>query len=204
MALPTAAFTELFAGQLQFFQAFLAAYDEPHRHYHNSKHLAEMAEIIVGVVVDPIFRRNLLFACAYHDIIYDTQSKDNEENSAARAVSELTAMQLSPGDIEYIRDLIISTKKHLPLRDDNASLIFLDADLAILSSGQERYGEYAQAIRQEYAWVNDADYAVGRRQVLEKFLARERIYFSEAFFSAHESQARANVNFELDKISGRR
>ncbi|BAZ86821.1 hypothetical protein NIES806_30370 [Dolichospermum compactum NIES-806] len=40
------------------------------------------------------------------------------------------------------------------------------------------YQAYSQAIRQEYAWVSELEYIIGRKQVLERFWQREKIYFT--------------------------
>lgn len=52
--------------------------------------------------------------------------------------------------------------------------VLLDADLAIPGSSEPVYQSYARQIRQEYAWVPEAEYRQGRRRVLENFLSPEQ------------------------------
>jgi predicted metal-dependent HD superfamily phosphohydrolase len=58
---------------------------------------------------------------------------------------------------------------------------------------------YAHAIRQEYAWVPEADFRTGRRRVLESFLQRERFYFT-AGMRDREPAARQNLAAELQSL----
>jgi predicted metal-dependent HD superfamily phosphohydrolase len=77
---------------------------------------------------------------------------------------------------------------------------FLDFDLAILGSRPEIYRTYSQAIRREYRWVPKLLYRRGRRQVLESFLQRELLFFTEAMRTRLEDQARANLAEELASL----
>ena len=77
---------------------------------------------------------------------------------------------------------------------------FLDADLAILAAPAHVYDSYATNIRAEYAHVSDADFTVGRRAVLERFLTRDALYFTSAGRVRFEAAARANIRRELDTL----
>ena len=63
------------------------------------------------------------------------------------------------------------------------------------------WADYARTIRQEYAWVSEADYRVGRRRVLERSLARPRLYLTEALFSTLEQPARDNLRREIESLT---
>ncbi len=60
------------------------------------------------------------------------------------------------------------------------------------------YQSYAQQIRQEFAWVPEADYGQGRRRVLESFLGRPRIFH---FLSQLEDPARRNTAAEISRLA---
>jgi predicted metal-dependent HD superfamily phosphohydrolase len=85
---------------------------------------------------------------------------------------------------------------------DRETAILLDADLAILGAAPERYARYAGAIRQEYAWVPEAEYRVGRVRVLDRFLARPRIFWTDLAYQEGEQQARANLLAERAALTG--
>jgi predicted metal-dependent HD superfamily phosphohydrolase len=92
------------------------------------------------------------------------------------------------------------TQETPPGDRDTATL--LDADLAILGASEERYRRYSIDIRQEYGWVPDSEYRPARAAVLERFLSRPRIYWSELLFQEGEGQARANMQAELAALTG--
>jgi predicted metal-dependent HD superfamily phosphohydrolase len=73
----------------------------------------------------------------------------------------------------------------------------LDADLAILGANPIQYQAYAAAIRQEYAWVSDADYRVGRCRVLQAFLSQSQIYFTASVLEELDATARSNLKAEI-------
>ncbi len=74
-------------------------------------------------------------------------------------------------------------------------------DLAILNSIEDRYERYVAGIRKEYAWVPEVEYCKGRANVLEHFLARPKLYWTEAMREECGDQARANLRGELQQLS---
>ena len=77
----------------------------------------------------------------------------------------------------------------------------LDADLSILGSTPERYQEYTEEVRREYEHVPDAFFRGARAAILDHFLARPRLYASDAFYARFERQARENMARELSGLS---
>lgn len=90
-------------------------------------------------------------AAWFHDIVYDTHIRDNEEKSADYAVDMLNTLAIPANTFTKVKNLIMATKNHQA--HDIDSQVLLDADLAILAAESVEYQKYAQAIRQEYAWV---------------------------------------------------
>ncbi|HEY9743623.1 MAG TPA: hypothetical protein V6C90_24315, partial [Coleofasciculaceae cyanobacterium] len=140
-------------------------------------------------------------AAWFHDVIYDPRAKDNEEKSAEYAVASLSQFEIPRTTVERVKTLILNTKTHQAQPDDIDSKILLDSDLAILGSSELEYRAYAKAIRQEYSWVSDKLYQVTRKQVLQFFLQRKRIYFTEQFFLTFEVRARRNLQAEITNLS---
>lgn len=181
------------------FDALVAAYTAPERHYHNLEHLSEMfkvAERLSGAVEDP---NTLHLAIWFHDAVYDSRAKDNERRSGDLAVDLLGTIGVPSSAIERIVQMIWATAHTADstppaLRDTQ---VLLDADLAILGASEERYARYAADIRKEYAWVPDAGYRTGRAAVLERFLAAPRIYHTQIMFEEREQPARANLRAEI-------
>lgn len=172
-------------------------YSESHRDYHNLRHIREMLECL-NIYRKAIQDYPLIYlSCLYHDIVYDTHAFDNEEKSADYLERDFKDY-LSKEKIEKCKDLILGTKKHQFLRDDFDNKIFLDSDLLILGREKNRYIEYMDSIRKEYEWVEKEFYKQERTKILQKFLERERIYFTNEIFEKYEKQARENIKFEIE------
>ena len=74
-------------------------------------------------------------------------------------------------------------------------------DLAILGTTSNQYQKYAVAIRKEYNYLSDRDYQVGRKKVLNQFLARKKIYYTDYFYQRLESIARNNIRAEINNLN---
>ena len=181
----------------KFLERVIGCYSESHREYHNLRHIREMLECLnlykTAISDYPI----LYVSCLYHDIVYDTHAQDNEEKSAEYLEKDFHDY-LSKEEITKCKDLILGTKKHQFLQNNFDHKIFLDSDLLILGRERNRYIEYMDSIRKEYEWVEREFYKQERAKVLQKFLERERIYFTDEVFHAYEKQARENIKFEIE------
>lgn len=173
------------------------AYSNPSRHYHTLKHVAYVLSTIETLQAYTQDLAAVQLAAWLHDVVYDTHTQDNEEKSANYACELLSNLSIPANTIAHVTHLILSTKHHQAAVDDYDSQVLLDADLAILAANPVQYREYAQAIRQEYAWVSELEYITGRKQVLERFLQRSRIYFTDLMFEVAEQFARSNLKTEI-------
>lgn len=184
----------------------LTAYGHPSRGYHDLLHLAEVLDRLLelgdaglGFPTLPV-----TLAAWFHDAVYDPRGKDNESRSGELAVDLLGPIGVPGSTIERVVRLVRATA-HLASADspgDRDTAALLDADLAILGAGEERYRRYAADIRKEYAFVPDAEYRSGRAAVLSKFLARPRIFHHQMMFEEGETRARANVVAEWKELGG--
>ena len=132
-----------------------------------------------------------------HDVIYDRKASDNEERSAEYA--ERLCEELAIPEAQRVAALIRKTKTH-DAGDDVDAQVLLDADLAILGASESDYHAYAEKIRREYAWVPEPEYRKGRRQVLERFLTRPKIFH---FVGHLEEPARRNLAAEIARLQER-
>ena len=94
--------------------------------------------------------------------------------------------------------MILTTQHHQTLTDDFDAQVLLDADLAILSSNPNEYSNYAHAIRQEYIWVPEVEYIAARKQILQNFLQRKNIYFTNLMQQTKDKIARNNLEIEIN------
>jgi predicted metal-dependent HD superfamily phosphohydrolase len=175
-------------------------YAEGHRAYHNLAHVAAMTELAVAERDRLTNWPAVILAIWYHDAVYRRLRSDNEEASAALADRELGDLGLTGEITVLVRSLILATKTHEIAPDVPDGDLFLDLDLAILGAPPDTYEAYRNAIRREYRWVPGAAYRKARAQVLERFLARERIYRTDGFHRRLESAARWNLRKELTEL----
>lgn len=183
----------------------LAAYADPGRGYHDTRHLVEVLERIdvllaaeSGAGVDA---NALSLAVWFHDAVYDHEGQ-NEERSATLAERELATAGIPPLVVAEVARLVRLTQTHRPDENDQAGKILVDADLAILAADEVRYAEYVSGVRQEYAAVSDDDFRVGRAEVLRRLLESQTMFSTSFARQRWEEPARRNVERELEELTG--
>ena len=182
-------------------EQLLGLWGEPHRGYHDERHLAEVlaaAEELAGPALPPV----VVLAAWYHDAVYEGRPGDDEEASARLVETELAALGVADETVAEVARLVRSTVAHdLPTDGRSDEAVLHDADLWILASPAERFDEYCADVRREYAHVDDEDYRRGRRAVLEPFVERGRLYATEHAHGRWTAVARANLRRELERLS---
>ena len=174
------------------FTRLVKCYSEPHRKYHTMRHLKECFTHLESVRSFAERHREVELALWFHDAIYNTRRKDNEERSAQWAHDSALAAGLVDDQANRIYQLVMATiHDAVPVGTDAAVLV--DIDLAILGSDEARFDEYELQVREEYSWVPGPLYRAGRRKILQEFASRESIYTTEYFRGKYEAQARNNI-----------
>lgn len=177
-------------------------YSEKHRYYHTLNHIESLINLIEDYKEKISDIHYIFFSVWYHDAIYNTLKKNNEEKSSALAAKRLKDLNVDNLTVNKIKMLIISTKNHLtnPEIDNFDAKLFLDCDLSILGANIERYKQYMNEIRLEYSIYPDLLYNKGRIKVLEHFLNMSRIYKTDEIYERFEKQARENLKYELETL----
>jgi predicted metal-dependent HD superfamily phosphohydrolase len=184
------------------FEDLVARYVSPERHYHNLDHIHHVLTWLSEQLPPSENDVPLGLAVWFHDAVYDPRATDNEEQSAQLARTALTSLGVPEDLIAEVARLIPLTRTHVTSPDDRAGLLLLDADLAILGADPAIYEGYARAIRQEYAWVPEEAYRLGRLGILTGFLRRSRIYHTPLAYDTCEMRARHNLRHECDTLTG--
>lgn len=174
------------------FDELVVRYSEPHRKYHALQHLTECLahfEAASDLAEQP---EEVEMALWFHDAVYDTQCHDNEEKSADWARKVLLEHGTAAAAAQRIHDLVMATRHTaLPALPDEQLLV--DIDLSILGADPDRFAEYEQQIRDEYAFVPAALFRQKRDEILQGFLDRPVIYSTAHFREALEARARENL-----------
>ena len=173
------------------YERLTRAYAEPQRHYHAQQHIAECLAELDGARHLAQQPAAVEFALWFHDAVYDPKAGDNEEQSAAMARNCLETG--GPSKLAAtVSDLVMATKSHSTEAGPDAALM-VDVDLSILGKGEQRFAEYEAQIREEYRSVPKLIFNFKRAEILERFLARSRIYATDFFATKYEQQARRNL-----------
>jgi predicted metal-dependent HD superfamily phosphohydrolase len=173
-------------------------YSSPGRHYHTLGHLDSLTRELCTFKERFSNWDAIVFAIAYHDIVYNTLKNNNEEKSAEFSVKRLSSIACPDGLISLSKQLILATKTHAA--ESIEVNMFTDADLSILGSDNDTYKLYAAQIRMEYAMYPDFMYNSGRKKVLIHFLQMSTIYKSPEFAAKYEARARINLKEELETL----
>lgn len=179
-------------------------YAERGRAYHNLEHISACLNALdvfanqKRMTVDSSRHIELELALWFHDAIYDSKRKDNEQKSA-QVFERLFGGYLSSNSRKSIVRLILATKHDKPPATALEKII-VDIDLTILGAPREVFDTYERAIRREYGWVPIGKFRAGRAAVLRHFLARKRIYSTRFFRTLYEMRARANLKRSLRKL----
>lgn len=183
------------------FQEIVLAYSQANRFYHNLDHIQQVLTVITDLKYLAQDLPSIQLAAWFHDLIYNPQASDNEQQSANYAIATLEQLAMPQLIIAKVNDLILQTASHQAQLQDVDTQILLDADLAILGATWTEYNYYRQAIRQEYNWLDDTQFQQGRSRVLQSFLNRDKIYQTEPIREQRELQARSNLTQELQLLS---
>lgn len=196
----------------------LDRYGEPHRRYHDRRHLAE---VLAGVALLAEHADDLSVVVAaawWHDAVYTVpvltsaggptstagvtpgDGLSNEEASAQLAERSLTDLGVVPERVARVGELVRMTTTHTPSPDDPDAQVLSDADLSVLASPPNRYATYVADVRAEYAAVPEDLFRTGRAAILRSLLEADRIFRTGSAHERWEADARANVAAELREL----
>jgi predicted metal-dependent HD superfamily phosphohydrolase len=181
------------------FSALEKHYSEPSRSYHNAHHIDDCLkqfDYVKHLATHPI---EVEIALWFHDAIYDSRAKDNEERSAEWAGETLLHAGISESEVKRIKEMILVTRHtNEPVTDDEKLVV--DIDLSILGRDHADFARYDHQIREEYSWVPEEQYRSGRSAVLESFLRRNTIYSTDFFVDHLEERARLNLTEAITRL----
>lgn len=183
-------------------------YTEDHRYYHDLTHIEHCLSILDTFEnsINSKYLNLIEFAIWFHDVVYNTKSSKNEEDSAEIARNAMNFLNCDTlFKAQVIRMIHLTKHAGVNNNDDIMPLtyvekLFLDIDLSILGAEELKFNEYDENIRLEYSWVSDNVYNQKRAEVLYSFLKRESIFQTEEMKLQFEDQARKNLINAIYKL----
>lgn len=173
-------------------------YQEKHRKYHNLDHIKDCLEKC-RLNETSKSNRVLHLAFWYHDLIYKPFKKDNEQASADLAIRFIKKQTDDVQLANRIERLIMATL-HNRTPDTIEEAYMMDIDLSILGSNKEKYTTYTHNIRKEYSVVPWLLYKKKRVEILERFLSKNELYYTDYFKTEFENKARLNIQNEIQQL----
>ncbi len=180
----------------------MAFYDEPHRRYHDRRHLREMLDI--AAEMDCAMTPAQALALLFHDAVYVP--------GAARGVNEAMSAQLlrvygagvAADTLELAYRIVIDTADHLA-RTEQSRLV-LDLDLMRLAVDDAAFDRYSRQVFDEQrplVMISDDDLAWAffqRRRIafFERLLERPEIFCLPAFRVKYETITRDNLRRAIE------
>ena len=179
------------------FSELIYYYTRPERTYHNLDHIvAFLAEFDEVLDFDDPDKAEM--AIWYHDVIYDSHLSDNEDKSAVLAEKRLA--EANPYFVDGVIDLILATKHDKRPQYKDAQYI-VDIDLVSLGLQPDEFQRNYDNIREEYNFVPTIVFNKGRSKLLQGFLKRDTIYYTDHFREKYESQAIENLKKSIKTLN---
>lgn len=170
----------------------IARHREPHRRYHDLRHVAACLEELDAVRALAARPAEVTAALLFHDAVYVPLARDNEARSAALAGERLGRAGADEAATSRIRAAIEATRSHEAPDGGDAALV-LDIDMSILAAPAATFDAYEEGVRGEHAMLDDASFARGRAAFVRGLLARERLFHLEPLHERWDAAARANL-----------
>ncbi|MFJ3642670.1 hypothetical protein ACIPRD_23305 [Streptomyces sp. NPDC090108] len=179
----------------------LARWQEPQRKYHTVTHLAavlDRIDLLAEHACDPDAVR---LAAWFHDAVYLPERSENEERSAHLAERALTEAGVPGEKVAEVARLVRLTVTHDPADDDRDGQVLCDADLAILAAPPAAYAAYTAEVREEYHFVPNTAFRIGRSAILRQLLDLPHLFRTPYGRENWEPTARYNLGAELEMLS---
>ncbi len=172
----------------------VSRWSEPHRHYHDVRHLAATLAALDALHEPAASSRLVRLAAWFHDAVYEGVAGSDEEQSAQLARRMLSRLPVR--DVAEVVRLVRLSSGHDPEPGDAAGAALCDADLSILGAPPGRYDVYVRDVRLDYAHVDDAAWAHGRAAVLDSLLALDPLYRTTSGAALWSTRAVENLTRE--------
>ncbi|MFT5503862.1 MAG: putative metal-dependent HD superfamily phosphohydrolase [Gammaproteobacteria bacterium] len=176
----------------QIFFALFDAYNEPHRHYHTTRHIAyclQKLDTVKGLTDHP---DAIELAIWFHDIIYRPGQPDNEEKSAETFL-QFATLVLQSETRNLVNRLIMATLHATEKIEHPDSRLMIDIDLSGFALPWKKFLRDSQNLRAEMPDITEEEFL--RRQTCfhQRLLERPGFFLTEYFSQKYQQQARDNI-----------
>jgi predicted metal-dependent HD superfamily phosphohydrolase len=182
----------------------LRFYDEPHRHYHDRRHLQEMFDAVMAL--DLALSAPQGMAALFHDAIYVPGAARGSNEAMSAQLLRVYSARLPASLVDAACGIVLDTAEHVAHRPE--SELVLDLDLMRLAAPREDFIRYSREVFAEQRpliLIDDDDaawdfFAHRRVQFFEQLLERPMIFCLPAFRSRYEAVTRSNLRESIDWV----
>ena len=176
-------------------------WSEPHRRYHDVRHLAQCLDALDALAADGPIERPVVLAAWFHDAVHHGRPGADEEASAALAQRLLPEL-IGEAETAEVARLVLVTLTHDPEPDDHNAEALVDADLSVLGQLRGRYHVYLRDVREEYDRFEDEQFRLGRLAVVEGLLAQRPLFRTPTGQRLWAAKAQQNLLEERSRLAG--
>lgn len=190
----------------KFLHELKTPYNSEGRVFHTMDHIAlglrEMSEYSEWhqkhSYTDSVISDNQIYAWLFHDVYYNAQQPDlNEEKSADIACERLK--DLKGVDCGIVRQIILDTKDHKATIEE--SKLVLDVDMVSLGYQYDVFLKYRKKAWEEYSlFYDERSLKMGTILFIENTLNHDKLYNLDYFMDKYEKQARENLKKYLENL----
>jgi predicted metal-dependent HD superfamily phosphohydrolase len=181
------------------YHELLRRYCEPHRRYHNFRHIGQCMAALLGakhLAHNPLV---VSLALWFHDAVYEPGNADNEKKSAELLLDFAEKVNLDRSIAELAaRSILATTHSRRDINYHLDTYLVLDIDLSSLGKIPIEFDADTNACRQEFPHLTDAEFLTKNVAFLTSLLERKSIYYTEHFRQLFEERARSNISRRLE------
>lgn len=174
------------------------------RHHHGLKHLVKVLTVVDEIAQETHHPDLVRLAAWYHGVVFSVDERrayrraagEDEAASADVAEVELAGLGVPADAVARVGELIRRLRGHDCDTRDIDQLALVDAHLAILAKSPQDYRAYRETVRREYSHLPPRHYLQARIAIVDRLLARRRI-FGSPMCVTWEEPARENLTSEL-------
>ncbi len=156
------------------------SYSEPHRHYHTGAHIEHCLRQFDRAPDSMEDANAIELALWFHDVEYDPQAPNNEQESAERFRRSATGM-MSDDLVEQVYRLIMATiHDYAPQVPDEQYVV--DIDLSSFGLPWNEFVIDSRKVRNEFPAMSDREFAQKNIGFLRMLLDRPSVYSTDIGF----------------------
>ncbi len=181
--------------------AVLFSHREPHRVYHDQRHLAQILDDAAHLLIELSPAQAL--AVLFHDAVYVPGAMSGANEALSAQLLRVYAQGIDAAIVRQAASIVIDTAQHLPTSEAAAAV--LDLDLLRLAAAADEFEQYSRELFFELHPLTPAidgerwrSFTARRALAFERLLARPRIYSTPQCLLRFESAARANLRAAIE------